>query len=116
MAQEEEEVLEFQWGKMRGKGGKKKDIQFYQSFTFDKVDYTLFDSVYLHNEGEPEPYVGKIIKIWETRDKSRKIKVQWFFQPREISKFLDGIETRQNELFLACGDGIGLANVNPLVI
>ncbi|KAJ1427567.1 Bromo adjacent-like proteiny [Sesbania bispinosa] len=112
----EEENIEFKWGTKRRLGGKKKDVQFYGSFTFDGDDYSLFDTVYLQNEGDAEPHVGKLIKIWENRDKSKKVKVLWFFRPHEIRNFLEEIETRDNELFLACGEGIGLANVNPLEV
>ncbi|XP_020969593.1 protein ANTI-SILENCING 1 isoform X1 [Arachis ipaensis] len=117
MAAEEPSKLddpEFQWGKKKGVGGKKKDVQFYSSFTYDGVEYTLYDSVYLYKEGEPEPYIGKLIKIWETADKAKKVKVLWYFRPGEIRNFLEGCEVRWNELFLACGDGVGLANLNPL--
>ncbi|TYK31337.1 protein ANTI-SILENCING 1 [Cucumis melo var. makuwa] len=79
---EQVENVEFQWGKKKGIGGKKKDVTFYESFTYDGVEYFLYDSVYLYKEGEPEPY----------------------------------IDTRENELFLASGDGIGLANVNSLEV
>ncbi|KAJ7958604.1 Bromo-adjacent-like (BAH) domain protein [Quillaja saponaria] len=58
MGEVEEETIEFNWGKKRGVGGKKKDVQFYESFTYDGVEYILFDSVYLYKEGEPEPYIG----------------------------------------------------------
>ncbi|KAK2453088.1 protein ANTI-SILENCING [Trifolium repens] len=100
---------------MRGKGGKKKDTQFYQSFTLDGVDYELFDTVYVQN-GFAELSIGKIIKIWETPtvEKFRKIKVQWFFRPRQISKFLNGVKIYYNELFFACGDGTELASVTSL--
>ncbi|XLS85717.1 hypothetical protein HN51_035883, partial [Arachis hypogaea] len=70
----------------------------------------------LYKEGEPEPYIGKLIKIWETADKAKKVKVLWYFRPGEIRNFLEGCEVRWNELFLACGDEVGLANLNPLVI
>ncbi|KAI4337462.1 hypothetical protein L6164_015877 [Bauhinia variegata] len=110
----QEETIEFKWGKRKGIGGKKKDVQFYKSFTYDGVEYDLYDSVYLYNEGEPEPYIGKLIKIWENADKSKKVKVLWFFRPCEILNFLGTNETCDNELFLAAGAGTGLANVNPL--
>lgn len=106
--------LEFNWGKKRGVGGKRKEVQFYESFTYDGVDYNLYDSVYMVKEGEPEPYIGKLIKIWESGDKSKKVKVQWFFQPSEISRWLDDVSVLENEIFLATGEGVGLANVNPL--
>ncbi|TKY58266.1 BAH and coiled-coil domain-containing protein 1 [Spatholobus suberectus] len=114
MVVEDDSEYEFAWGKKRGMGGKRKDVQFYESFTLEGVVYSLNDAVYLHNGSGGEPHIGKLIKIWENRDKSRKVKVQWFFRPSEIRKFLEGIETKENELFLACGDGKGFANVNPL--
>ncbi|KAK7283010.1 hypothetical protein RIF29_12202 [Crotalaria pallida] len=108
------EELEFEWGKKGNLGGKRKDVQFYVSFRYDGVDYNRFDSVYLYKEGEPEPFIGKITKIWENYDKSKKVKVLWFFRPSEIINYLEGVETLENELFLAYGDGLGLANINPL--
>ncbi|KAB5513984.1 hypothetical protein DKX38_027890 [Salix brachista] len=111
---EKVDSIEFKWGKKRGVGGKKKDIQFYESFFYDGVDYTLYDSVYMYKEGETEPYIGKLIKIWENADKTKKVKVLWFFRPREISNYLGDEKTHMNELFLASGEGVGNANVNPL--
>lgn len=108
--------LEFKWGKKKGFGGKKKEVTFYESFTYDGVDYTLYDSVYLYKDDEPEPFIGKLIKIWENGDKSRKVKILWFFRPCEILNFLEGYETLDNELFMACGEGLGLSNINHLVI
>ncbi|XP_059633112.1 protein ANTI-SILENCING 1-like [Cornus florida] len=105
--------LEFKWGKKRGVGGKKKEVQFYESFTYDGLEYTLHDSVYLHKEGAL-PYIGKLIKIWENADKTKKVKVHWFFRPSEILHCLQDKETLENEIFLASGQGVGLANVNPL--
>ncbi|XP_051137302.1 protein ANTI-SILENCING 1 [Andrographis paniculata] len=111
---ERDDNLEFKWLKKRGIGGKKKDVRFYESFTYDGVDYALYDCVYMHKEGEPEPYIGKLVKIWETSDKSKKIKVQWFFRPSEIAYYLKDADVLVNELFLASGDGIGVVNLNPL--
>ncbi|KAK7351464.1 hypothetical protein VNO77_10950 [Canavalia gladiata] len=108
------EVLEFKWGIKRRIGGKKKDVQFYESFTYDGVDYTLYDSVFLYKEGEPEPFIGKLIKIWENSDKSKKVKILWYFRPCEILNYLEGYKTVDNELFLASGEGVGLVNINPL--
>ena len=109
--------FEFKWGEMKGKGGKKKRVQFYGSFTYDGGEYFLYDSVYLYKEDEPEPYIGKLIKIWEDGDKSKskKVKILWFFRPCEISKFLGVEGASENELFLASGEGAGLCNINPLV-
>lgn len=112
---EEKKDPGFEWGKKKGFGGKNREVIFYESFIYDGVTYTLNDSVYLYKDDEPEPYVGKIIKIWESGDRKKKVKVLWFFRPCEILNFLEGYEVRENELFLAAGEGVGLANVNPLV-
>ncbi|XP_057957391.1 protein ANTI-SILENCING 1 [Malania oleifera] len=112
----ETEKLDFKWNKKRGVGGKKKEIQFYESFTYDGIDYALYDCVYLYKEGEPEPYIGKLIKIWELPDKTKKVKILWFFRPLEVSNWLGEERTLENELFLASGEGVGLANVNPLEV
>ncbi|XP_075099927.1 protein ANTI-SILENCING 1 isoform X4 [Nicotiana tabacum] len=111
---ENEEEVKFVWGRKRGIGGKRKEVQFYESFTYDDVEYALYDCVYMHKEGQL-PYIGKIIKIWENPDKSRKIKVHWFFRLSEILYHLKGVKVAvENEIFLASGEGTGLANVNPL--
>ncbi|CAL8996598.1 unnamed protein product [Prunus brigantina] len=111
---ETSEELEFKWGKKKGRGGRNKDVQFYESFTYDGVEYGLYDCVYLYKESEPEPEIGKLIKIWETGEKAKKVKVLWFFRPCEILNFLGAEEILENELFLASGEGVGLANLNPL--
>ncbi|XP_054796577.1 protein ANTI-SILENCING 1-like isoform X2 [Prosopis cineraria] len=111
---DKEENIEFKWGKMKARGGRNKAVIFYESFTYDGVEYSLFDSVYVYKEGEEEPYIGKLIKIWETSDKNKKVKILWFFRPCEILNFLPTNETRNNELFLASGEGLGLVNINPL--
>ncbi|KAK9148887.1 hypothetical protein Scep_007644 [Stephania cephalantha] len=108
------ENLEFSWGKKRGIGGKKKEVQFYESFIFDGDEYCLFDCVYLYKDGEPEPYIGKIIKIWEQPQNKNKIKVLWFFRPKEVKNWLQDFEPQENEIFLASGEGVGLANINPV--
>ncbi|KAE8056570.1 hypothetical protein FH972_013336 [Carpinus fangiana] len=112
---EEEEELEFKWGKKRGVGGKKKDFTFYQSFTYDGVEYELYDCVYLLAAGESEPHIGKLIKILESPLKKKTVKVLWFFRPCEMLKYPGVVvDAAENELFLASGDGAGLANMNPL--
>ncbi|KAK1550105.1 hypothetical protein Q3G72_013756 [Acer saccharum] len=110
----EVENPEFKWGKKRGIGGKKKDVQFYGSFTYDGVEYNLYDCVYMYKEDEAEPYIGKLIKIWEHSDKTKRVKVLWFFRPCELASFLGNDQALENELFLACGEGAGLVNINPL--
>ncbi|KAL3655655.1 hypothetical protein CASFOL_000051 [Castilleja foliolosa] len=111
---EKPEELDFKWGKLRSVGGKKKDVRFYETFTYDGMYYALNDCVFMYTEDEAEPYIGKLVKIWENSDRSKKVKVQWFFRPREISLFLGEAEVKENELFFASGAGIGLTNINPL--
>ncbi|XP_078438869.1 protein ANTI-SILENCING 1-like [Wolffia australiana] len=109
-----QECVHFEWGEKRGRG-KDRDVQFYGSFTYDGVEYALYDCVYLYKEGEPEPFVGKLIKIWEQKGNLRRVKILWFFRPIEIHNFLREYEKPlRNELFLACGDGEGLTDVNTL--
>ncbi|CAM0906748.1 unnamed protein product [Alopecurus aequalis] len=109
---ESSENIQFSWGKKRSKGGAKMDTQFYDSFTYDNVKYSLYDCVYLFKKGEPEPYVGKIVKIW-LQNQAKKVKILWFFTPDEIRNHLRG-PVAEKELFLASGDGTGLADINPL--
>ncbi|VAH43841.1 unnamed protein product [Triticum turgidum subsp. durum] len=109
---ESNENIQFSWGKKRAKGGAKMDTQFYGSFTFDNVKYSLYDCVYLFKNGESEPYIGKIVKIWQ-QNEAKKVKILWFFTPDEIRNYLRG-PVAENEIFLASGDGTGLADINPL--
>ncbi|KAM0906890.1 hypothetical protein ACQ4PT_016486 [Festuca glaucescens] len=106
------ENIQFSWGNKRAKGGAKMDTQFYGSFTFDNVKYSLYDCVYLFKNGEPEPYIGKILKIWQ-QNQAKKVKILWFFSPDEIRSYLSG-PVVEKEIFLASGDGTGLADINPL--
>ena len=119
-----DEGLEFKWGKQKGIGGKKKDVRFYESFTFDGDEYRLYDCVLVPDPNEPdsdELFVGKIIKIWEHTNKRakhpRQVKLLWFFKPSEMPPgVVEGLpDLLANELFLASGEGPGLASVNPLV-
>lgn len=118
-----DEGLEFKWGKQKGIGGKKKDVRFYESFTFDGDEYRLYDCVLVADPSEPdsdELFVGKIIKIWEHTNKRakhpRQVKLLWLFKPSEMPPgVVEGVpELLENELFLASGEGPGLASVNPL--
>ncbi|KAI3835325.1 hypothetical protein MKW98_020441 [Papaver atlanticum] len=114
----EVENLEFKWLKKRGIGGKRKEVQFYNSFVFDGEEYSLYDCVYLYKDGEPEPYIGKLIKIWEQPGNLKKVKVLWFFRPIEVVNYIGDEEVPENELFLASGkqDSKGLTNINPLEV
>ncbi|KAG8375553.1 hypothetical protein BUALT_Bualt10G0112000 [Buddleja alternifolia] len=102
------EECEFEWVNKSGDSG------FYESFTYDGLDYSLYDCVYMYKTGEPMPYIGKLVGIWENADKSKLINVQWFFRPEEISYYLRDAEVLKNELFFASGAGVGLTNINYL--
>lgn len=108
------EEIEFKWGCKEQNDGKNHDRQYYKSFTYDGVDYVLYDSVYVWCEGQPEPYIGKLIEIYETPRLEKKVKVVWYFHPRHVQRWLKGSHTLSNELFLGSGVGQGLYNVNPL--
>ncbi|XXG55998.1 hypothetical protein AAC387_Pa03g3535 [Persea americana] len=111
-----EEKYKFKWGEMIP-SAKNGEVKFYKSFAFDGEVYSLYDCVYIHTEDEPEPYIGKLVKIWEKRNHGRRIKILWFFRPIEILNWLkDDDLTQKNEIFLACGEGLGLTNVNPLEV
>lgn len=107
----------FKWGRRSHTGRVAgKPAYFYESFTYDGIEYFLYDSVYLHAVNEPEPHIGKLLKAWEYGDPAtKKIKVLWFFRPVELRNWLRDHQSENNELFLASGEGAGLANVNPLV-
>ncbi|KAF3787515.1 hypothetical protein EJ110_NYTH23062 [Nymphaea thermarum] len=106
----------FKWGKKSHTGRvAEKPAYFYESFTYDGIEYFLYDSVYLHAANEPEPYIGKLLKAWEYGDPAMKrIKVLWFFRPIELQNWLGDHQPQKNELFLASGEGVGLTNINPL--
>uniref|UniRef100_A0A1D1ZK63 BAH and coiled-coil domain-containing protein 1 n=2 Tax=Anthurium amnicola TaxID=1678845 RepID=A0A1D1ZK63_9ARAE len=109
-----EEAVQFTWGEKKGRG-KDKNVHFYGSFVYDGVDYSLYDCVYLYQQDEPEPYIGKIVKIWEQPVQKKRVKILWFFRPIEVRNFLRGYEEPlKNEIFLASGEGVGVVDVNPL--
>ena len=110
-----EDFYEFKWGVKQGVGGKNRDIQFYESFTYDGVDYFLYDCVYVYETGQPETYIGKLVRIWETPTQEKKVKIMWFFRPIDIDGHMGDDVPRWNEIFLASGKGEGVSNINPLV-
>ncbi|KAK3026107.1 hypothetical protein RJ639_040779 [Escallonia herrerae] len=78
------EDIEFRWGCNKRIGGPNKDIQFFDSFTYDGVEYYLYDSVYMWRENEAEPDIGKLVKMWETASHKKRVNVVWFFRPVEV--------------------------------
>lgn len=108
------ELEEFKWGNKRGVGLKNKEIQYYESFVYEGVEYFLYDCVYLYSSGHVETSIGKLVKIYERPTREKMIKVVWFFRPIEIQNFLGQYQPSWNELFLASGYGKGVSNVNFL--
>ncbi|KAH1105207.1 hypothetical protein GYH30_038463 [Glycine max] len=107
-------MIDFKWGDKRGVGGKNKDIQYYESFVYEGVEYFLYDCVYLYTAGHVETSIGKLVKIFETRNRQKMIKLVWFFRPFDIRNWLGQYKPCWNELFLASGEGKGVSNFNYL--
>ncbi|PRQ50774.1 putative BAH domain, nucleotide-binding alpha-beta plait domain-containing protein [Rosa chinensis] len=108
-----EQDSEFKWGERLGVGRTNKDVRFYRSFTFQGVEYSLYDSVHLYKTGALETDIGKIIKIYSTATE-KKVRIVWFLRPAEICNFLGDYQPHWKEIFLASGEGTGLSNLNPL--
>lgn len=108
--------VEFKWGNKRGIGVKNKGTQFYESFVYDGVEYSLYDCVYFYHNDHVDTSLGKLVKIFEKSNGEKLVKVVWFFRPSEIRNFLGTYQPHWSELFLASGDGVGVSNVNLLVI
>ncbi|XP_031406436.1 protein ANTI-SILENCING 1 isoform X2 [Punica granatum] len=91
-----------------------RDVQSYESVTYDGVEYCLHDCVIFYQAGEAETYIGKIVKIIDTTDCGKQLEVVWFFRPSEIRNYLGDYEPQWNEIFLASCEGEGLSNTNFL--
>lgn len=100
----EGEGVHFSWGPKTG-------VQHYESFTYNGTEYSLYDCVYVWCNDEPEPQIGKLVKIFETHTGIRKAKVVWFFRPIDIQNWLGDVRPLPSELFLASGEGKGIFNV-----
>ncbi|CAL0322015.1 unnamed protein product [Lupinus luteus] len=108
------DVKQFKWGIKKGVGMNDKNLQFYESFVYNGVEYFLYDCVYFFHTDHVETSVGKIVKIYERPNHEKVVKVVWFFRPCEIRNFLGDYEPNWNELLLASGLGTGVSNVNFL--
>ncbi|XWS16409.1 hypothetical protein CRYUN_Cryun34aG0085000 [Craigia yunnanensis] len=107
----EEKNHGFKWGIEKGVGGKNRDIIFYESFTYEGEEYFVYDCVYF-DIGQPEAFIGKLVKMFEGPSHVKKMKVVWFMRPNEIRNYLGDYEPRWNEIFLASGQGRGVSNIN----
>lgn len=111
----EEEDPCFKWGAKREMGRKNHNVSFYESFTFEGIEYRLLDCAYFFVYGQCETSIGKLVSMYETSKGEKKVKVIWFFRPSDIRSFLGEYEPQWNELFLASGDGTGVSNINGVV-
>lgn len=110
-----EDGYDFKWGIKRGMGRKNRDNQFYESFTYDGEEYFLYDCVFLYLDGHLETSIGKLVRMWETPEQEKNVRVVWFFRPVDIRNFLGDNIPHWNEIFLASGEGKGIYNDIPLV-
>ena len=110
----EEKNHGFKWGIEKGVGGKNRNINFYESFTYEGEEYFVYDCVYF-DLGQPEAFIGKLVKMFEGPSHVKKVKVVWFMRPSEIRNYLGDYEPRWNEIFLASGQGHGVSNINLVV-
>ncbi|KAE8710961.1 Bromo-adjacent domain-containing protein, putative isoform 3 [Hibiscus syriacus] len=107
----EENNLGFKWGIEKGPGAKNRDTMFYESFFHKGEEYFVYDCVYFYL-GQPEASIGKLVKLFESPNHVKKVKVVWFMRPSEIRNHLRDYEPRWNEIFLATGQGRGVSNIN----
>ncbi|CAN1346848.1 Protein ANTI-SILENCING 1 [Linum perenne] len=113
---DEQGTIEIRWTSERRLGGKNRDLSFYESFIYDGEEYKLYDSVYVYTNDDDEPEIGKLVKAWETSNGEKKVRILWFFRPRDITNYLKGETLFKNELFLGAGQGKGLVNNNHLEV
>lgn len=102
----QDDNLQFSWGRRTGN-------VYYESFTFDGVEYSLYDCVYV-TTNSTEPSIGKLVKIWETRSHEKKVETVWFIRPSEITGCLQDVKLHKREIFLACGQKC-VSNICQLV-
>lgn len=106
---------EFKWGIKKSVGRQNSDFRFYESFFYDGEEYFLYDSVVLYREGDLETSIGKLVRMYETPELEKRVKILWYFRPVDIRNFLNDYQPKVNELFLASGEGKGLYNINSPV-
>ncbi|KAH6558299.1 hypothetical protein KP509_1Z070700 [Ceratopteris richardii] len=106
-----EDVPDIHWGPLKLFVSKSKIA--YSSFFSEGEEYTLYDNVEVYADVDKDPYIGKIMKLWEDRENgSKKALIRWFFRPRDLE-----LQTSDpKELYLAFGKGKGVTNENDLEV
>eukprot|EP00250_Pteridium_aquilinum_P010973 c19755_g1_i1 orf=466-2559(-) len=104
--------VDIQWGTIKDSGNKARIL--YSSFFSEGVEYKLYDNVEVYSADHSEPYIGKIMKLWEEKESGlRKVLIRWFFKLRDLDPDMEG---DPRELYLAFGKGKGVTNENDLEV
>nr|POF06645.1 protein anti-silencing 1 [Quercus suber] len=112
-----EDNMKFKWGRKKGVSKTDERIQFYESFTYEDVEYFVYDCAYIYCKGDTETSICKLVKMFETPTHVKRVKVVWFHRPIEIRDILGNHNPQWNELFLASGQGVGRRDyINPLEV
>ncbi|KAL2332433.1 hypothetical protein Fmac_020014 [Flemingia macrophylla] len=107
--------VDFKWGRKSGVRVGNDDVQHYESFVLEGVEYFVYDCVYLQTAGFVETSIARLLNLYETPAREKMAKVVWYFRPVEIRRYLGQYLPRWDELFLASGDGAkGASNDVPL--
>lgn len=111
-----EDNMKFKWGRKKGVSQTDERIQFYESFTYEDVEYFVCDCAYIYCKGDTETSICKLVKMFETPTHVKRVKVVRFRRPIEIRDILGNHNPQWNELFLASGQGVGRQDyINPVV-
>lgn len=103
----------FQWGvKVAG------SLSSYESMCFNGVRYDLYDCVFVRS-GLVEPYLGKIMRMFEDEHNVKKVRLRWFFRHYELPVSARK-DIRQGEnkkdVYIAQGNMRGVENENPVQV
>ncbi|CAI5534689.1 unnamed protein product [Closterium sp. Naga37s-1] len=128
---EEEEELPFRWGDPApgpSRGGKR----FYLWFEQGGERFDIYDCVYCQAEEGMDPYVGKIVRMYELppshrgkrnsiggKPGERKVDIRWFFRAADVQAEGGQLprDVRPNEVFLAVPEGTqGVTDANKVIV
>ncbi|CAI5481029.1 unnamed protein product [Closterium sp. Yama58-4] len=132
---EEEEELPFRWGDPApgpSRGGKR----YYLWFEQGGERFDLYDCVYCQAEEGMDPYVGKIVRMYELppsrrgkrssiggggggKPGERKVDIRWFFRAADVQAEGGQLprDVRPNEVFLAVPEGTqGVTDANKVIV
>ncbi|KAJ7517544.1 hypothetical protein O6H91_21G028600 [Diphasiastrum complanatum] len=111
---------EFTWGEPeQERSSNSNRQQFYKSFWYDGEQFFLYDYVYLNSGDDDAPFIGKIMRLWEVKEKKlKKVRVRWLYRPSDIPEEITNVDRSpgNKEVFLSCGEKDGVENVNDLAV